>query len=164
VASADDSNGRIAGQFRCGVPSEHLHSGISFPRFHHGSGLWTKTFVIDTPKIPVSIPTPPEKEKIVERAENSDIIPSVPTGTEEDSLVKQTLWCQIKAFFEKGTTKTAIPRELSLDVKTVHKWLRRKWTAQERQRGPAPEVGYNAAVLLREVKGQGRFLLLSCFS
>ena len=69
----------------------------------------------------------------MERAENSGIISSVPPGTEEDSLVKQNLWCQIRAFFEKGMTKTAIARELGLDVKTVRKWLRRKWTTQERQ-------------------------------
>lgn len=103
----------------------------------------------------------------MERAENSDIISSVPTGTEEDSLVKQNLWYQIRARFENGMKKTAIARELDLDVKTVRKWLRRKWTEQERQRGRAldeykkfliaraPEVGYNAAVLFREVRGQG---------
>ena len=103
----------------------------------------------------------------MERAENSDIISSVPTGTEEDSLVKQYLWSQIRALFEKGMKMTAIARELGLDVKTVRKWLRRKWTAQERQRGRvldeyqdflrarAPEVGYNAEVLFREVRGFG---------
>jgi transposase len=103
----------------------------------------------------------------MERAEKSDIISSVPTGTEEDSLVKQNLWCQISALFEKGMKKTAIARELGLDVKTVRKWIRRNWTALERQRGRAldeyqdflraraPEAGDKVTVLFREARGRG---------
>lgn len=103
----------------------------------------------------------------MERNENSEILPSVPTGTEEDSVVKENLWCQIRAHFEQGMNKTAIARELGIDVKTVRKWLKRNWKEQERQRkraldeyqeflrARAPEVGYNAAVLFREVRGRG---------
>ena len=103
----------------------------------------------------------------MEREENSAILPSVPTGTEEDSVVRQNQWCQIRALFEQGVNKTAIARELGIDVKTVRKWLSKHWKEQERQRksglddyqdflrARAPEVRYNAAVLFREVKGKG---------
>jgi len=103
----------------------------------------------------------------VEREENSTILTSVSTGTEEDSVVKQNQRCQIRALYEKGLNKTAIARDLGIDVKTVRKWLRQRWKEQQRQRRSAldeyrdflrargPEVGYNAAVLFREVSGRG---------
>jgi transposase len=103
----------------------------------------------------------------VERNENTEIISSVPTGIEEETVIKQNLWCRIRALFEQGLSKSAIARELGIDLKTVRKWLRQSWEPQKRTRGwaldayesflraRALEVGYNAAVLYRELKPLG---------
>jgi len=107
------------------------------------------------------------KGEIVERTENPEILSSVPTGTEEETVIKQNRWCQIRALFEQGLSKSAIARELGIDPKTVRKWLGKIWEPQERERkcvlddyesflrARAPEVGYNAAVLCRELELQG---------
>jgi DNA invertase Pin-like site-specific DNA recombinase len=60
----------------------------------------------------------------VETSQNTEIISSVPTGAEENTVIKQNLWCQIRTLFEQGRSKSAIARELSIDLKTVRKWLR----------------------------------------
>jgi transposase len=98
---------------------------------------------------------------------NNDILPSVPTGTEEDFVIKQNHWCLVRALFERGFNKSAIARELNLDLKTVRKWLRFDFQPQHRNRARsldkfesflrarAPEVGFNGAVLLRELKQVG---------
>jgi len=103
----------------------------------------------------------------VERTENIEIISSVPDGAEEETVVKQNLWCRIRALFEQGLSKSAIARELGIDLKTVRKWLRQTWEPQKRERkcaldayesflrARAPEVGYNAAVLYRELEPHG---------
>ena len=103
----------------------------------------------------------------MERNENIEIISSVPIETEEDTVVKQNLWCRIRALFEQGLSKSAIARELEIDLKTVRKWLRQTWEPQKRDRkwaldayesflrARAPEVGYNAAVLYRELEPRG---------
>jgi len=103
----------------------------------------------------------------VETSQNTEIIPSVPTGAEEDTVIKQNLWCQIRSLFEQGLCKSAIARELGIDLKTVRKWLRQTWEPQKRERkraldayesflrARAPEVGYNAAVLYRELEPRG---------
>ena len=103
----------------------------------------------------------------MEPREDRVILSSVPTGTEEDSVVRQNQWCEIRALFENGANKTAIARQLGVDVKTVRKWLSKHWKEQKRRRKSAldeyqdflrvraPEVGYNAAVLFREVKARG---------
>jgi transposase len=103
----------------------------------------------------------------VERNENTEIISSAPVGIEEETVVKQNLWCRIRALFEQGLSKSAIARELGIDLKTVRKWLRQTWEPQKRRRGwaldayesflraRAPEVGYNAAVLYRELEARG---------
>ena len=57
----------------------------------------------------------------MEPREDRVILSSVPTGTEEDSVVRQNQWCEIRALFENGANKTAIARELGVDVKTVRK-------------------------------------------
>jgi transposase len=76
----------------------------------------------------------------------------------------------VRALRERGAGKKAIARQLGLAVKTVRKWLRTEWAPQRRprasSRGPlkgfeqfiearAPEVGFNGAVLLRELRLQG---------
>jgi transposase len=103
----------------------------------------------------------------VERNHNPDIIPSVPVGAEEETVVRQNLWCQIRTLFEQGLNKSAIARDLGVDLKTVRKWLSKAWEPQKRERksvldthesflrARAPEVGYNAAVLYRELEGRG---------
>src|SRR5262245_32452998 len=74
------------------------------------------------------------KGEIVERTENPEILSSVPTGTEEETVIKQNRWCQIRALFEQGLSKSAIARELGIDPKTVRKWLGKIWEPQERER------------------------------
>jgi transposase len=103
----------------------------------------------------------------VERNENTEIISSAPIGIEEEAVVKQNLWCRIRALFEQGLSKSAIARELGIDLKTVRKWLHQTWEPQKRKRkwaldtyesflrARAPEVGYNAAVLYRELEPRG---------
>src|ERR1700742_1261057 len=96
-----------------------------------------------------------------------DTLPSVPTGTEEDLVIKQNQWCVVRTLFEQGLNKSAIARQLGLDLKTVRKWLKQPFQIQHRKRpraldqyadflkARAPEVGFNAAVLLREVQALG---------
>src|SRR5262249_32975346 len=66
-----------------------------------------------------------------------------------------------------GLNKSAIARQLDLDLKTVRKWIKQPFQPQHRKRtraldqyaaflqARAPEVGFNAAVLLREVQALG---------
>ncbi len=64
--------------------------------------------------------------------------------------------------------KKAIARQLCLDIKTVRHWCKEDWQPQKREgrksslapwdeflRARGPEVGFNAAVLHRELLGQG---------
>lgn len=104
---------------------------------------------------------------MVERNENMMIISSIPVGIEEEKVVNQNLWCRIRTLSEQGLNKTGIARELGIDLKTVRKWLRQNWEPQKRDcksaldahapflRARAPEVGYNAAVLFRELESHG---------
>ncbi len=91
-----------------------------------------------------------------------------PEGAAEVSLIEKSVWEAVRGLREGGLSRKAIARELDLDIKTVRKWLLRPWAAprrpgQERSldvwesflRGRAPEVGFNAAVLHRELLGQG---------
>jgi transposase len=99
---------------------------------------------------------------------------SVPDNTsailkaEEGEVIQQEEWGAIRTLYERGVTKKGIARELGLDIKTVRKWISRGWKRQQRRRrgskldrwaeflrGRAPEVGFNAAVLIRELKGLG---------
>jgi transposase len=65
-------------------------------------------------------------------------------------------------------SKKRVARELGLDVKTVRKWWRRAWSVPRRKgrgkllapweaflKARAPEVGFNASVLHRELVDQG---------
>ena len=97
----------------------------------------------------------------------SEILGPVNSGGQEEGVVKQREWGAIRTLRERGMSKKAIARELEVDIKTVRKWLKEEWKEQRRKRGQgldkwreflqrrAPEVGFNAAVLLREARGQG---------
>ncbi len=95
-------------------------------------------------------------------------LPRIPEGTLEEPLIEESQWGAIQALRQRGRSKKAIARELGLDIKTVRKWLGRVWKAQRRPNreqgldeyrefleGRAPEVGFNAEVLAREVKTKG---------
>jgi len=91
-----------------------------------------------------------------------------PSGAAEGPLIEASVWGAVRALRERGVSKKEIGRQLDLDIKTVRKWVRQKWEPQRRPgraraldrwesflRGRAPEVGFNAAVLYRELKLQG---------
>ncbi len=91
-----------------------------------------------------------------------------PVGATEEPLIEEQVWGAVRALRERGLSRKQIGRQLDLDIKTVRKWLRQAWAPQRRPgrgreldrweaflRDRAPEVGFNAAVLLREVKEQG---------
>ncbi len=73
----------------------------------------------------------------------------------------------MRTLFEQGINKSAIARQLGLDIKTVRKWIKQPFQPQHRKRARAldqyaiflkaraPKVGFNAAVLLREVQDLG---------
>ncbi len=96
-----------------------------------------------------------------------EILTAAPAGAAERDLIDQNVWGAIRTLWEKGRSRKAIARELDLDIKTVRKWLRRSWDQQRRRRGRrldgfveflkgrAPEVGFNAVVLTRELAGRG---------
>jgi len=97
-----------------------------------------------------------------------EILGAAPGGAAEESLIEESVWGAVRALRERGLSRKAIARELDLDIKTVRKWLRRAWEPQRRPRQPrcvgpweeflrgrAPEVGFNASVLYRELLGQG---------
>ena len=96
-----------------------------------------------------------------------EILSSVPKGPEEERVIKENRWCQIRAMYEQGQSKAAIAREMGVDPKTVWKWVKEKWKPQKRERksaleaheiflrARAPEVGYNVAVLYRELEPRG---------
>jgi transposase len=98
----------------------------------------------------------------------SEMLVVVPEGATEEPLIEESVWGAVRALRERGLSKREIGRQLDLDIKTVRKWLRQKWEPQRRPvrgrvldrwedflRARAPEVGFNAAVLYREVTVQG---------
>ena len=93
---------------------------------------------------------------------------AAPGGGAGGELISESQWGAVRALFERGVSRKAIARELGLDVKTVRKWLRERYAPQHRRgrgrlldrfadvlRARALEVGFNAAVLLRELRSQG---------
>ena len=98
----------------------------------------------------------------------SEILGPVKTTGQEEGVVKQREWGAIRTLRERGMSKKGIARELGVDIKTVRKWLKEEWQEERRKQrgqeldkwrefleGRAPEVGFNAAVLLREVERKG---------
>jgi transposase len=96
------------------------------------------------------------------------VIPS-PTVTDvgEVTLITESDWQAARALRATGLAKAEIARQLGYDVKTIRMWLRRNWKPQQRRRqkrldvheaflrARAPEVGFNTAVLFREVCALG---------
>ncbi|HEX7180684.1 MAG TPA: IS21 family transposase [Thermoanaerobaculia bacterium] len=100
--------------------------------------------------------------------EKQEMLAVAPEGAPEEPLIEESVWGAVRALRERGLSKKEIGRQLDLDIKTVRKWLRQKWEPQRRPgrgraldrwegvlRERAPEVGFNAAVLYRELKAQG---------
>jgi transposase len=96
------------------------------------------------------------------------ILPAVSVDTVEAEVIGEGVWGAIRALWASGKKKKQIARELSLDIKTVRKWVDGTWVAQKRRprgrllddfraflEGRAAEVGFNGEVLLREVRGLG---------
>jgi transposase len=105
---------------------------------------------------------------MAEAAAGSAKLSVAPGGAPEEALIGESAWGAIQALKERGRGKKQVARELGLDVKTVRKWWKRTWRPQRRAargrrldrfcefvRGRAPEVGYNAVVLHRELVAQG---------
>ena len=97
-----------------------------------------------------------------------DTLGAGPGGGAEGELISESQWGAVRALFERGVSRKAIARELGLDIKTVRKWLRRSYEPQRRRsrgrlldrfseflRARSVEVGFNGAVLLRELRAQG---------
>jgi len=99
--------------------------------------------------------------------EVSETLAVTPEGVTEGEMIDQSKRGAIRTLWEMGKSRKAIARELSLDIKTVRKWVKLVWRPQQRRRGRvldgyagflrarAPEVGFNAVVLTRELQGQG---------
>jgi len=86
----------------------------------------------------------------------------------EGELIEESRWGAMRALRERGVSKRGIARQLGLDIKTVRKWLQEEWRPQTRRkrgralddwreflRCRAPEVGFNAEVLHRELRARG---------
>ena len=98
-----------------------------------------------------------------------EILPETPTGAEGMDVINETDYGAVRALFERGVAKKTIARQLELDIKTVRKYLRSPWKPQTRPSargsaldafrqfilGRAPEVGFNAKVLHRELQALG---------
>jgi transposase len=100
--------------------------------------------------------------------QEQEMLAVAPSGATEEPLIEESVWGAVRTLRERGLSKREIGRQLDLDIKTVRKWLRQKWEVQRRPsrgraldrwegflRGRAPEVGFNASVLHRELKAQG---------
>lgn len=114
---------------------------------------------------------PPLEDKgveVMEKELRSGMLSVAPEGATEEALISESMCGAVQALRERGTSKKAIARELGVDIKTVRKWCRRSWSAQKRRgrgrllapwegflRARAPEVGFNAVVLHRELQGMG---------
>src|SRR6202035_258450 len=104
----------------------------------------------------------------MDSSQGSEMLAVVPEGAPEEPLIEESVWGAVRALRERGLSKKQIGRQLDLDIKTVRKWLRQKWEPQRRPgrvraldrweeflRGRAPEVGFNGAVLYRELTALG---------
>lgn len=104
----------------------------------------------------------------MQEQEESEMLAMAPRSAMEEELVNEGTAKAIQELRLRGKSKKAIARELGLDIKTVRKWSKEEWAPQRRQgrenvltpyaeliRGRFPEVGYNAAVLDRELRAAG---------
>jgi transposase len=95
--------------------------------------------------------------------------PSTESGSAEERMLGADLVQEMVARRERGEGLKRIARELGIDRKTVKRWLRLgTWQPRQPQRRArqldrfaelierrAPEVGFNGAVLYRELQGLG---------
>ena len=104
----------------------------------------------------------------MEEVRGSPILAAVPEGTAEAEVITENLYGAVRTLAEQGVSKKSIARQFDLDVKTVRKWLRRSWAPGKRRprnraldswgeflQARAPEVGFNAVVLMRELGPRG---------
>ncbi len=104
----------------------------------------------------------------MEPDERSLSLTPAPEGAGEGEVINQNVYGAIRALAEQGVPKKGIARQLGLDIKTVRTWLKRTWRPQTRRRrgrqldawreflqARAPEVGFNAVVLTRELVAKG---------
>jgi transposase len=104
----------------------------------------------------------------MEQAERSLSLLPAPKGAGEGEVINQNVYGAVRTLAEQGVPKKRIARQLGLDVKTVRTWLKRAWRAQRRRgrgrqldawrdflQARAPEVGFNAVVLTRELAEKG---------
>lgn len=104
-----------------------------------------------------------------EEVNGSTILSAAPEGATGGEVISQSEWGAVRELHGRGMAKKAIARELGIDIKTVRKALSREWKPQRRVRknkallagheefvaGRAPEVGFNGAVVLRELTARG---------
>jgi transposase len=97
------------------------------------------------------------------------VFPSTASGSAEERMLGADLVSEMVARKDRGEGIKQIARELGVDRKTVKRWLRLGlWQPRQRQRRVrqldrfagfierrAPEVGFNGAVLYRELQGLG---------
>src|SRR4029450_4967480 len=99
---------------------------------------------------------------------SSPSLTAAPVGAAEGEVINQNVYGAVRTLAEQGAPKKAIARQLGLDVKTVRKWVKRSWAPQRRRargrsldrwreflQARAPEVGFNAVVLTREMAALG---------
>src|SRR5438445_9556834 len=95
-------------------------------------------------------------------------LPPIAAGSAEETMVQEEVVREILARLERGERVKRIARELGVDKKTVKRWRQLGgWRAQRRRRQQqlepfrdfltrrGPEVGWNAAVLHRELATLG---------
>jgi len=95
------------------------------------------------------------------------MLAAAPEGAVEAEVTNQNVYGAIRTLYEQGVSKKAIARQLGLHVQSVRKWVKQTWAPQTRVRARqldrfreflrarALEVGFNAVVLTRELKGLG---------
>jgi transposase len=104
----------------------------------------------------------------METEQRPEMLSVAPSGATEAELIDERSWGAVRSLWERGVAKKAISRQLGLDLKTVRKWCRQAWSPQKRRRrgrvldawepflrARAPEVGFNAMVLHRELARLG---------
>jgi len=99
---------------------------------------------------------------------SSPILPPAQSSAGEVPVINQNEFGAVRTLWPQGVAKKAIARQLELDIKTVRKWIREAWKEQKRPgrghrldawrgflQARAPEVGFNASVLMRELGPMG---------